>query len=152
VIYRFADENDLEGIRQLLETCDLPTNDLRDHLTNFIVAREKDRVIGCVGFEMKGPLLRSLAVAPDFRGHGIAKKLCVRLLEHAKELAATEIFLLTTTASDFFEKIGFIRKSRNDAPHGIRTHKQFAELCPDSAVLMWIDLGRGLESAAQNAD
>ena len=134
---QFAEPRDLNAIRSLLKKCDLPANDLEEHLNHFLVARLEDRLIGCIGMELEGPLLRSLAVDPQHRGLGVAKQLCDRLLAQAKDQGMEEIYLLTTTASGFFRKAGFETKDRSEAPETIRNHKQFTELCPSSAVLMW---------------
>ena len=138
--YAFADAKDLDAIVSLLNRCKLPSNDLNEHLNHFIVAKEGDRLIGCVGLEPEGPLLRSLAVDPDHRGRGVARELCARLLAHARQKGAHEIYLLTDTASKFFDTAGFQRKDRKEAPERIAKHKQFTELCPSSAVLMWKEL------------
>jgi amino-acid N-acetyltransferase len=137
VIYGTATKEDLQSIVRLLETCELPSNDVAAHLHRFIVAKETDRLVGCIGMEREGPLLRSLAVDPSHRNRGVAQHLCEQLLHHAKEQGTQEIFLLTTTAAKFFEKIGFERKDREEAPESIRRNRQFTELCPSSAVLMW---------------
>jgi amino-acid N-acetyltransferase len=137
MIYGTATKENLQSIVRLLETCELPGNDVGVHLDHFIVAKEADSVVGCIGLEKEGPLLRSLAVDPSYRNRGVAQHLCDQLLHHAKEQGVQEIFLLTTTAAKFFEKIGFERKDREEAPEKIRKSKQFTELCPSSAVLMW---------------
>jgi amino-acid N-acetyltransferase len=134
--YGFACSDDLPAIRDLLRACHLPANDLEEHVEHFVVAKEADRLIGCVGLEIEGPLLRSLAVDPEFRNRGVAKELCDRLLAHAKEHGGKEIFLLTDSAAPFFVKTGFQRLDRNTAPSHIQQHKQLTELCPSSAVLM----------------
>jgi amino-acid N-acetyltransferase len=59
---------------------------------------------------------------------------------HAKELGAKEVFLLTDTAEKFFDKAGFQKMNRADAPARISEHKQLTQLCPSSAVLMWKQL------------
>jgi amino-acid N-acetyltransferase len=92
--------------------------------------------VGCIGIELEGPLLRSLAVDPESRGKGIANGLCARLLQHAERQGIQEIYLLTDSAARFFEKIGFHKVARDDAPESIRKHKQFTTLCPSSAVVM----------------
>lgn len=137
MIYGKAKNADRQSIVRLLETCELPTNDLDAHLDDFIVAKEADSVVGCIGLEKEGPLLRSLAVDPSQRNRGVAQHLCEQLLQHAKELGVQEIFLLTTTAAKFFDHIGFQRRDREEAPESIRNNRQFTELCPSSAVLMW---------------
>ena len=135
--YSYANAKDLNAIASLLRECNLPSNDLTEHLIHFIVAKEKDRLIGCIGLELEGPLLRSLAVDADHRGRGIARELCARLFAHARQEGAREIYLLTNTAANFFDSEGFQRKDRQEAPEVIAKHKQFTELCPSSAVLMW---------------
>jgi amino-acid N-acetyltransferase len=137
MIFAFAEPADQQAIAELLTSCNLPANDLEEHLDHFIVAKERDRVIGCIGFEARGLLLRSLAVSSDFRRKGIANRLCEKLLDHAREEGASVIYLLTDTASDFFSKRGFERMPRNEAPETIRNHKQFTQLCPSTAILMW---------------
>jgi len=135
--YHSATTEDLQSIVRLLETCELPSNDVDAYLNHFIVAKEADSVIGCIGMEREGPLLRSLAVDPSQRNRGVAQHLCEELLLLAKKQGVQEIFLLTTTAAKFFDKIGFQRKDREEAPQSIRRNTQFTELCPSSAVLMW---------------
>lgn len=137
MIYRTATKEDLRSIVRLLETCELPSNDVDVHLHDFIVAKEADSVVGCIGMEPEGQLLRSLAVDPSHQNRGVAQHLCEELLHHAKEQGIQQIFLLTTTAAKFFDKIGFERKDREEAPETIRKNRQFTELCPSSAVLMW---------------
>ena len=136
VTYEFADKKDLPAIQNLLQTCHLPANDLEAHLTHFVLAKEAEQVVGCIGMELQGPLLRSLAVDPEFRNQGIAGELSERLLVHAKEMGCKEIFLLTDTAAKFFAKAGFQKIEREQAPDKIRSHKQFTDLCPSSAVVM----------------
>jgi len=137
MIYKPATTEDRQSIVRLLESCELPSNDVDTHLHHFIVAKDKASVVGCIGMELEGPLLRSLAVDPSHRNRGIARHLCEQLFDHAKEQGVEEIFLLTTTAAKFFERIGFERKHRDLAPEEIRRNRQFTELCPSSAALMW---------------
>ena len=133
--FDFAKPKDLAAVASLLELCKLPANDLEAH--DFIIAVDKNRVVGCVGIELEGPLLRSLAVDPESRGKGIANGLCSRLLQHAERQGIQEIYLLTDSADRFFEKIGFQKVARDDAPEWIRKHKQFTTLCPSSAIVMF---------------
>ena len=133
--FDFAKPKDLAAVASLLELCKLPANDLEAH--DFIIAVNENRVVGCVGIELEGPLLRSLAVDPESRGKGIANGLCSRLLQHAERQGIQQIYLLTDSADRFFEKIGFQKVARDDAPEWIRKHKQFTTLCPSSAVVMF---------------
>ena len=67
-----------QAVMALLADCDLHAGDMSsEKLRHFLVARKGDAVIGTVGLEIFPPqaLLRSLAVAEDFRGQGIARRL-----------------------------------------------------------------------------
>jgi amino-acid N-acetyltransferase len=134
VIYEFANQDDLQAITALLNVCKLPANDLEAH--EFIVAKDGARVVGSIGLELEGPLLRSMAVDPAFRNQGIASELCRRILQRAQKQNLTEIYLITDTAEAFFQRIGFHRIERHDAPESIRAHPQFTTLCPVSALVM----------------
>ena len=140
MIYEFAKPKDLEAVAALLNTCKLPANDLEAH--EFIVAVDENMIVGCIGMELEGPLLRSLAVDPANRKQGIAGELCARLLRHAGDQDVKNLYLLTDSADKFFERIGFQRINREDAPESVRTHKQFTELCPSSAIVMRKEIGR----------
>lgn len=134
MIYEFAKHEDLEAVSELLKSCELPDNDLEAH--EFIVAKSDAQIVGCIGLERQGPLLRSMAVDPAFRNRGIAAELCRRLVEHAKAKHLTELYLLTDSAETFFKRKGFNKIPRDAAPVRIRMHKQFTTLCPVSAIVM----------------
>ena len=46
------------------------------------------------------------------------------------------LYLLTTTAVPFFERMGFAAIDRAEAPPAIAATREFATYCPESAVLM----------------
>jgi amino-acid N-acetyltransferase len=82
---------------------------VHEHFQHFLVARRVGRVIGSVGVERYGlsALLRSLAVAPEYRGQGLGRALVERPLQEAREQGVKRIVLLTETAPEFFPKFGF---------------------------------------------
>jgi amino-acid N-acetyltransferase len=129
---------DLAEIVRLLQEARLPTSDVAQHAASFFVAKSGDTLAGVAGLERAGPagLLRSLAVAPEFRGHGLGKALCARVTAYAAEQGIREIYLLTSTADQFFAKLGFRVVPREAAPEAVRATREFASLCPVSAVLM----------------
>ena len=141
---RFASATDLTIINRRLAEAHLPHNDLDAHLRHFIVAVEGELIVGIIGLEAYDHigLLRSLVVAPDLRKHGIGRDLVERLCEHAIAEGVRDLYLLTVDAQDYFSKCGFARVERSLAPAAIRTTRQFSELCPSSAVLMYRSLAR----------
>ena len=131
-------------MRELLESAELPAGDLtRDHLRAFRVAEGREgQLLGSVGLELAGEsaLLRSLVVAPGERGTGLGHALVGAALEMARERGVAEVWLLTTTADRFFERLGWRRVERAAAPAGIRATAEFSTICPASSVCMVRDL------------
>jgi N-acetylglutamate synthase-like GNAT family acetyltransferase len=134
-----ASPRDAEAIRRLLAQNALPRDDIDAHLGDFIVAKVGDEIVGVAGLEIAGDaaLLRSVAVRDDFRGSGMGRLLCERALARAKQRGATAIYLLTTTAADFFkQKLDFTALDRSAAPKAIQQTYEFREACPASACLL----------------
>jgi len=137
---RTADEADLCEIQSLLRANELPVEDISKTLVKgFLVAEgASGSVIGVGGLEQLGSsvLLRSLAVAREARGTGIARALVARLDDNARSCGRQDVWLLTTTAERFFERAGYERVSREDVPAEVRLCRQFAALCPSTASCM----------------
>lgn len=124
----------------LLESADLPTVDLTDeHMKQFFYCGPPAEPTALVGVELCGSdaLLRSLVVRPGHRSQGLAAAL-VRHVEHfARENGAAAMYLLTTTAGDFFRRCGYVEADRRTAPAGIRATREFAGICPASSAFLF---------------
>ena len=138
VTYERFETGEAERVRAILVSEGLPADDVTPHLAHFITARRSGDVVGCVGLEPAGEdgLLRSLAVSAHLRGRGVGNALCDELERHAREIGITRLFLLTTTAEEFFRRRGFSRIERDEAPPAIQSTREFSTTCPASAVLM----------------
>lgn len=131
--------SDLSGIQALLAACDLPYQDLTlAHLEHFWVTREGPRLTGVVGLEVIGDigLLRSLAIAEGDRGQGIGGQLTGKAEDYARARGVQALYLLTTTASDFFARRGYQPTERAAAPAPLQETAEFQSLCPSTAVCM----------------
>jgi amino-acid N-acetyltransferase len=130
--------SDLSEIEALLQRCALPTDDVAPHLGQFTVARRDGRVVGVIGLEVHGRLglLRSLAVADELRGAGIARRLYAAELGVARRHGLERLYCLTTTAQGFFELLGWRALLRDEVPQEIQATQEFSTLCPSSAVCM----------------
>lgn len=107
--------SDLPAVLSLLAEVKLPPEGVAEHFADFLIARTNERVVGCVGLEKYGPyaLLRSLAVAPDFRGQGLGLQLTRQAVTYAQANTTQTIVLLTTSAADFFARhFGFVITER----------------------------------------
>jgi amino-acid N-acetyltransferase len=83
-----------------------------------------------------GALLRSVAVAQDRRGTGLGHQLTDAALDLARTQGIESLFLLTTTAENYFPKFGFERITRAEVPPGVQQSIEFRSACPASAVVM----------------
>jgi len=144
VTVRGASAEDLPGIMQLLRDSDLPAEDLATSRPLLLVAVAGAEIVGCIGLEVHGTaaLLRSLVVAPSWRGRGLSRDLVRMLLERASSADVGEVFLLTTTAASLFVRHGFASVPRDSAPAAIRQTREFASICPSSAAFMRLTLPR----------
>jgi amino-acid N-acetyltransferase len=136
---RAAVPDDLARIVALLEQARLPATDLtRDGAREFIVAHNEGEIIGVAGLERHGEhgLLRSLAVAPDWRGHGLGAALVEAVEAKARGLGVRSLTLLTGTAAPFFAARGYEEIARSDAPATVQASTEFTELCPTSSTCM----------------
>jgi amino-acid N-acetyltransferase len=135
---RKAINRDLDAVEGLLSANDLPLDGVKENLSCFIVAEKDGRVIGAVGLEKFGSiaLLRSAVVSNEHRGSGVGRRLVDRILEYAEENGIEELFLLTTTAEDYFPRFGFTRTTRSAVPPAVKASAEFRGACPDTALVM----------------
>ncbi len=134
-----ARPHDLRGALDLLGRAELTEQDVAERWGHYFVVREDDgRVVGVAGLEVHGEdgLLRSVAVDADYRGQGLAASLVEAAMERAKRLSLRAVYLLTTTARDYFARRGFADCPREDAPAGIRESWEYRSGCPSTAAFM----------------
>ncbi len=134
-----ARPHDLPGALDLLGRSALAQHGVAERWGHYFVVREDDgRVVGVAGLEVHGEhgLLRSLAVDGAYRGRGLAAALVGAVLDRAKLLELDSVHLLTTTAQDYFARLGFVVRRREGAPQAIRESWEFRTGCPTTAALM----------------
>lgn len=139
VTIRPARAEDLAAVRQLVVAAGLPDAGIADHFPGgYVVFHEGETLIGTAGLEVHGEsgLLRSVAIAPSHRGMGLGPKLAEDRLRTARARGLTSVYLLTTTAPEFFRHLGFERVARESAPTSLQSSSEFATLCPASAICM----------------
>lgn len=137
-----ARPEDLNAVLALLTDASLPREGVAEYFRYFLVARADGRVVGSVGMEPYGPsiLLRSLVVAPSYRGQGLGRILTERLLHEARTRCVQKVFLLTETADKFFLKFGFRRAAREEADAAVQQSVEFQTACCPSTICMRLDL------------
>jgi len=129
---------DLEPIKALLLASNLPTAGIDDHWKTFIVARDGAKLVACGGAEAYqfAALIRSVAVAPEYRSHGLGRRIVRQLLDRLASRGLREFYLLTTTAEEYFKKRGFKPIDRDEVHPQLLSSREFQDACPDSAVCM----------------
>lgn len=138
IIIARARRDDLDAVLGLLDENRLPKDGLAPHLSTAVVARAGTKVVGSAALEgyADGALLRSVAVAPAWHGRGLGHRLVEEAVALATTLGAPAVYLLTTTAPDFFSMFQFERITRGDVPPGVQTSVEFTTACPSTAVVM----------------
>jgi len=133
-----ATTNDLPAIELLLQKSNLPIEGLHEILDSTLVAREHENIIGVIGFERYNGdgLVRSFAVAPNWRGRGVGKELGNALLQRATLTGIRKIYLLTNTIRDLAAKHGFREIPRDEVPAAVRESVEFRLNSCNSAVAM----------------
>ncbi|MCP4721244.1 MAG: N-acetyltransferase [Desulfobacteraceae bacterium] len=118
------DVNHIHALLQLYnikgELLARPLSKLYDHLRDFWVFEDpkSHKVVGCCALQFCWENLaeiRSLAVAPEFTGHGIGSTLTERTIQEAFFFKIKDLFTLTYRTT-FFEQFGFKTIDKNDLP------------------------------------
>lgn len=141
---RRASRGDLRGIERLLVASHLPTDGVADALGGFFVAEHEGTLVGVVGVEACSGygLLRSTAVSPEWRGRGLGRQLVKRAIADSEANGVQALYLLTTTAEQYFPSFGFVTTTRASVPDAVRRTSEFTSACPASAVVMVRELVR----------
>lgn len=133
-----ASEQSRDQIINLLQSEKLPSQDLPYALDNFFVVTHGDMAIAAIGLEQyhNCGLLRSMVVKKEFRNRNIASRLVAELEIQALMLGVECLYLLTETASVYFERKGYEKISREQVPELIKASSEFSSVCPVSAIIM----------------
>jgi amino-acid N-acetyltransferase len=129
----------IEEVIPLLAECNLPVADiLPSSSLHFFGVRVGGALVAVVCLELYPPLglLRSLAVAPTFRGRGLARELVAFAESFSAAQSVESLFLLTTTAEGLFLRLGYSPASRSEAASAIQATSQFSSLCPSSSAFL----------------
>ena len=133
-----AEQEDIADIKAILLANELPTAGVDDHWRTFVVARDGVRIIACGGAEAYKTvaLLRSIAVLPQYRSHGLGRRIVRQLIDRLASRGIRDFFLLTTTAEDYFRKRGFTKVDRDEVNPQLLASREFQDACPSTAVCM----------------
>lgn len=133
-----AEPRDMPLIARALTAEGLPDADLSGATLLFVFRETTGGVIGFAGLEPFGAagLLRSLVVLPPARARSHGAAIVAWMAAEARRRGIAELFLLTTGAAPFFEKLGFRYIERRAVPPAVAGSAEFTTLCPASATAM----------------
>lgn len=126
-----------QELLHLLEQNKLPSSDIEGKQL-FVLLDEGNKVVGTGGLEYFNghALLRSIAVEESHRGKGLGKLITAELEKIARKNGSKDLYLLTTTAENFFQSQGFQIVERNNVPEEVKKSSEFTSVCPDTAIAM----------------
>jgi amino-acid N-acetyltransferase len=138
VAVRPARPEDLAAVSDLLAAANLPLAGVPESFGEFVVAESGGRRVGAAGLERHGEvgLLRSVVVDPAYRGTGLGASLIEQILSRARRENLKSVYLLTTTAAEFFPRFGFHRVERAALPAALNDSEELRGACPDTAIAM----------------
>jgi N-acetylglutamate synthase-like GNAT family acetyltransferase len=138
VIGAAAEPRDMPLIAEALAAEGLPTEGLPGATLFFVFREGGGGMIGFAGLEPFGAagLLRSLVVLPPARAQAHGSAIVAWVAAEARKRGIDELFLLTTGAAPFFERLGFRRIAREAVPPAIAASAEFTTLCPANAVCL----------------
>jgi N-acetylglutamate synthase-like GNAT family acetyltransferase len=123
----------------VLGAASLPTQDRDEPGREFFAFSDpRGTLVGYGGIAVIGAnaLLQSVITVPEMRDRGYGMAIVDRMLALALRRGVHTLYLLTTTAVPFFDRLGFAAIDRAEAPPGIAATREFATYCSGSAVLM----------------
>ena len=94
--------------------------------------------VGFGGLELHASeaLLRSVVVLPPVRRQGIGAAIVASLELETQLYECRNLWLITTSAAEFFDLLGYVRCDRAAVPSAIRVTAEFATLCPANAEVL----------------
>jgi amino-acid N-acetyltransferase len=125
------------AVLALLRENDLPIVDIDENKILFACLSNGD-VIGTGGLESfrDCALLRSISIKKDLQKKGLGKFIVGEIEDVARQSGVHCLYLLTTTAEDFFTNRGYETIGREALPVEIKNTTEFSSICPSTAKVM----------------
>ena len=129
--------------------------ELYESIREFLVAVDaRNRVVGCAALHVFWDdlaELKCLAVAEDFQGQGVGRKLVSACWNAARELEINSVFALTYSVG-FFERSGYHQIDKAELPHKIWNECVRCPLFPSCTEVALIRTHEPAVQPARTAD
>lgn len=126
---RPATDAEARYVVERLKAVDMMWEDVDPTHSFFHVALSENAVIGFVRFEpcAKGALLGSLYVEPEYRKAGLGQSLVEYIENETRQQVIPQVFLFSTEAGGFFQRLGYVEVSVADT----------VQIIPDAPQVKW---------------
>lgn len=137
-----VESQDLPLVKKLLENVDLSWAGIDEHFLHFLKLMIDGDLVAVAGLEVYNDvgLLRSVAVAPEYRHSGLGRGLTRAMINKARALGLIGLYLFTDTAADYFYRFGFRPIERSQVHAAVLESEQVRSVCSQSAVSMYLKL------------
>jgi amino-acid N-acetyltransferase len=127
VAWRRGRLDDVSRFVELIAAANLPPLFIAEYIDGFVAAERDGEVIACGGIEMyeRCAVIRSVVVDASGRGLGLGARLCDRLEQDARDAGATDIYLFTAEALEFWKRRGYVETGLDGWPAPPRMSWQY---------------------------
>jgi|CXWL01.1.fsa_nt_gi amino-acid N-acetyltransferase len=136
-IFRRGRSTDVPALVPLILSGELPPIFLEPYIEGFLVIEYDGRLIGCGGVEFYGPdaVIRSVVVDAAARGLTLGLDIGRLLEEDARQSGASDIYLFTLHAREFWRRLGYRDLPLGEWPAHVRENwqYQFVSQFPEAA-------------------
>ncbi|RDK11441.1 GNAT family N-acetyltransferase [Cupriavidus lacunae] len=134
----YATEKDWPEVEALLSASSLALDGMHEHLTQFLVVRDKAGLLGCAGIERYETtcVLLALAVVQRARSAGLGELLIAAIVADLRLQGVESIVLQTRSASGYFARLGFTQIDISELPQSVRPAQAFGRDRNDIGMLM----------------
>jgi len=142
IALRAARRDEIPAITELVASADLPPLFVEAYIDGFLVAERDGALLACGGVEMYDDcaVLRSIVVADAARRQGLGRRLAEALSERAQTAGATELYLFTEDAHDFWLHLGFVDVPLDDWAQPPRAGWQYQFIAANQHVEVFRDV------------
>jgi amino-acid N-acetyltransferase len=137
-----AGPDDQAEVAGLLDSVSLPVVVVAEVAVVLVARRADGSLLGCAALEVHATtgLLRSVAVAPSARRHGVARALVDEMESRARAIGLVELVLLTLDAVPVFTALGYQVVPRSTLSGPVLGSWEFRHHACDAAQVMRRDL------------
>lgn len=143
-LIRSAREGDFLQIVAILQEVGLMTDGLTPGMPDFYVADIGGTIVGCAALESDGStgLLRSVGVLSTAQGAGIGRRLVEAVHERVMDLGLESVYLLTTTADEYFSRFGYESWEEENLPSVVTGSAEYVTCSASGATTMRKEITR----------